>query len=129
MKARFSILDIRAALAEINKYLVGQYVVNIYDIDNKTYLIKLRTSEDKKILLFESGMRVHLTEMEWPKSNAPSGFSMKMRKHLKGKRLVSAQQLGFDRIIDLQFGNRLVKFFLFDKKKYKTKIGTNSLST
>ena len=53
MKARFSILDIRAALAEINKYLVGQYVVNIYDIDNKTYLIKLRTSEDKKILLFE----------------------------------------------------------------------------
>ena len=126
MKARFSILDIRAALAEINKYLVGQYVVNIYDIDNKTYLIKLRTAEDKKILLFESGMRVHLTEMEWPKANgkyiqifrpklklcffnqilAPSGFSMKMRKHLKGKRLVSATQLGFDRIIDLQFGNR-----------------------
>lgn len=69
MKARFSILDIRAALAEINKYLVGQYVVNIYDIDNKTYLIKLRTAEDKKILLFESGMRVHLTEMEWPKAN------------------------------------------------------------
>ena len=29
-----------------------------------------------------------------------------MRKHLKGKRLVSAKQLGFDRIIDLQFGNR-----------------------
>ena len=120
MKARFSILDIRAALAEINQHLVGQYVVNIYDIDNKTYLIKLRTSDDKKILLFESGMRVHLTEMEWPKSNgkkgwirfkfnyyqAPSGFSMKMRKHLKGKRLVSAKQLGFDRIIDLQFGNR-----------------------
>jgi len=99
-------LDIRAALAEINQHLVGQYVVNIYDIDNKTYLIKLRTSEDKKILLFESGMRVHMTEMEWPKSNAPSGFSMKMRKHLKGKRLVSAQQLGFDRVIDLQFGNR-----------------------
>ena len=69
MKARVSILDIRAALSEINKYLVGQYVVNIYDIDNKTYLIKLRTAEDKKILLFESGMRVHLTEMEWPKAN------------------------------------------------------------
>jgi len=72
MKARFSILDIRAALAEINQHLVGQYVVNIYDIDNKTYLIKLRTSEDKKILLFESGMRVHMTEMEWPKSNGKS---------------------------------------------------------
>lgn len=33
---------------------------------------------------------------------APSGFSMKLRKHLKGKRLTAARQLGFDRIIDLQ---------------------------
>ena len=29
---------------------------------------------------------------------------MKLRKHLKGKRLTAARQLGFDRIIDLQFG-------------------------
>merc|ERR1712110_422487 len=106
MKTRFSTLDICASLQEINKYLVGHYVVNIYDIDNKTYLIKLRTQNAKKILLLESGARIHPTEMEWPKSNAPSGFSMKMRKHLKGKRLVQAKQLGFDRIIDLQFGNR-----------------------
>ena len=35
---------------------------------------------------------------------APSGFSMKLRKHLKGKRLIKASQLGYDRIIDLQFG-------------------------
>ena len=37
---------------------------------------------------------------------------MKMRKHLKGKRLVSAQQLGFDRVIDLQFGNRFCVLYL-----------------
>jgi hypothetical protein len=29
---------------------------------------------------------------------------MKLRKHLKGKRLTNARQLGFDRIIELQFG-------------------------
>ena len=32
----------------------------------------------KKVLLFESGCRIHTTEFEWPKSMQPSGFSMKV---------------------------------------------------
>lgn len=35
---------------------------------------------------------------------APSGFTMKMRKHLKNKRLEKFVQLELDRIVDLQFG-------------------------
>ncbi|CAG5087321.1 Oidioi.mRNA.OKI2018_I69.PAR.g11517.t1.cds [Oikopleura dioica] len=104
MKTRFTVLDIKAALAEIRANLLHHYVLNIYDIDAKTYLLKLRKCASKHVLLFESGTRVHPTEMEWPKNTAPSGFSMKLRKHLKGKRLINASQLGFDRIIDLQFG-------------------------
>lgn len=50
-------------------------------------------------------MRLHLTEFEWPKNMMPSGFSMKCRKHLKSRRLVSISQLGVDRIIDMQFGS------------------------
>ena len=69
MKARFSTLDICASLEEINATCVGHYCLNVYDIDNKTYLIKLRTTNEKKILLLESGTRIHATEMEWPKSN------------------------------------------------------------
>ena len=98
-------------------------VNNIYDIDNKTYLIKLQRTEEKSVLLLESGNRIHLTVFEWPKNVAPSGFSMKvtledvpwfcvdfkthhwqMRKHLKNKRLESLRQLGSDRIVDLAFG-------------------------
>ena len=104
MKTRFTVLDIKAALAEIRANLLHHYVLNIYDIDAKTYLLKLRKCASKHVLLFESGTRVHPTEMEWPKNTAPFGFSMKLRKHLKGKRLINASQLGFDRIIDLQFG-------------------------
>lgn len=80
-------------------------VNNVYDIDNKTYLIRLQRSEEKNVLLFESGNRIHTTIFEWPKNMAPSGFSMKMRKHLKNKRLESLRQLGMDRIIDMQFGS------------------------
>lgn len=35
---------------------------------------------------------------------APSGFSMKLRKHLKNKRLEKIEQLGVDRIVDFLFG-------------------------
>lgn len=103
MKSRFSTIDIVAILSELQKY-VGMRVNQIYDIDNKTYLIRLNRSEEKVILLFESGMRIHTTEFEWPKNPSPSGFSMKLRKHIKNKRLESITQLGSDRIIDIQFG-------------------------
>ncbi len=33
----------------------------------------------KVMLLFESGVRMHTTEFEWPKSMQPSGFAMKVR--------------------------------------------------
>lgn len=80
-------------------------VNNVYDIDNKTYLIRLQKSEEKCVLLLESANRIHVTAFEWPKNMAPSGFSMKLRKHLKNKRLESLTQIGVDRVIDLQFGS------------------------
>ncbi|KAH8312498.1 hypothetical protein KR044_011035, partial [Drosophila immigrans] len=86
--------------------LVGYRVNQIYDIDNKTYLFRLHggSSTEKVTLLLESGTRFHTTGFEWPKNVAPSGFSMKLRKHLKNKRLEQITQLGGDRIIDFQFG-------------------------
>ena len=77
-------------------------VANIYDIDHKTYLLKLARSlsfsvsliflccchslslsltyrsEEKIVLLMESGCRLHTTEFEWPKHLQPSGFAMKV---------------------------------------------------
>lgn len=84
--------------------LVGLRVNQIYDIDNKTYLIKLQDKDVKETLLLESGVRFHTTSFEWPKNPSPSGFTMKLRKHLKNKRLEALTQLGTDRIIDFQFG-------------------------
>eukprot|EP00117_Sycon_ciliatum_P034105 scpid19698/ scgid26108/ Nuclear export mediator factor NEMF; Antigen NY-CO-1; Serologically defined colon cancer antigen 1 len=105
MKSRFTALDVRAVVAELQELtLLGLRVVNVYDVDNKTYLIRLAKPDLKKMLLFESGIRIHSTDFEWPKPNMPSQFSLKCRKHLKSRRLVSVRQLGGDRIIDLQFG-------------------------
>ena len=58
--------------------LVGMRVSQIYDIDHKTYLIKLQRTEEKAMLLIESGIRFHSTAFEWPKNAAPSSFSSKV---------------------------------------------------
>ena len=85
------------------------YILNlpfqVYDIDNKTYLIKLQQPDKKVVLLIESGTRLHTTEFDWPKNPAPSGFSMKLRKHINNKRLESIKQVGVDRVVDIQFGS------------------------
>ncbi|KAF1763355.1 hypothetical protein GCK72_011621 [Caenorhabditis remanei] len=79
-------------------------VNNVYDIDNKTYLIKLSRTDEKAVILFESGVRLHQTFHEWPKSQTPSSFSMKLRKHINQKRLTSIRVVGFDRLVELVFG-------------------------
>lgn len=53
-------------------------VNQVYDIDNKTYVIRLQRSEEKSVLLLESANRFHTTLFEWPKNTAPSGFTMKV---------------------------------------------------
>ncbi|XP_062536005.1 ribosome quality control complex subunit NEMF homolog [Armigeres subalbatus] len=102
-KTRFNTYDVVCSVTELQR-LVGMRVNQIYDIDNKTYLIRLARNEEKVVLLLESGNRFHTTAFEWPKNVAPSGFTMKLRKHLKNKRLENMKQLGVDRIVDFQFG-------------------------
>ncbi|XP_043930219.1 nuclear export mediator factor NEMF [Protopterus annectens] len=105
MKSRFNSVDIKAIISELNDSLLGMRINNVYDVDNKTYLIRFQKPDAKAVLLLESGIRIHTTEFEWPKNMMPSGFAMKCRKHLKTRRLVSVRQLGVDRIVDFQFGS------------------------
>jgi predicted ribosome quality control (RQC) complex YloA/Tae2 family protein len=111
--------------------LLGQKVINIYDISNKVYLLKftnrdnagsntmynededvdgaegsdtLNMVENKIILLLESGIRFHRTRFIRDKSDMPSNFNMKLRKLLKNKRIEGIEQVGQDRVVDFRFG-------------------------
>lgn len=71
-------------------------------------LLKLSRSGDdgdKAFLLLEPGSRFHLTSEPPERPDAPSGFALKLRKHLRSRRLEGLRQLGADRLVDLSFGS------------------------
>jgi hypothetical protein len=100
-------MDIRALVVLLRRQIKGLRVANVYDVSGRLYLLKLSKGGGggKFQLLIESGIRIHTTTFVKNEKQVPSGFSMKLRKHLRTKKLTQIRQLGMDRVIDLQFGN------------------------
>ncbi len=50
-----------------------------------------------------------IAPLQWAKdkSDTPSNFTLKLRKHLRTRRLEDVRQLGVDRIVDFTFGGLL----------------------
>jgi predicted ribosome quality control (RQC) complex YloA/Tae2 family protein len=114
VKSRFTTLDVAAMVSSVRPHILGARVANVYDIGGKLFLIKfsssLVTADDddtdagKATLLIEAGVRFHLTSFERKKSPIPSGWTMNLRKLLRGKQLERIDQAGSDRVVVLQFG-------------------------
>lgn len=127
VKTRMGLLDLRVQTAKLNATLRGSRVTNVYDDNGRTYILKLsvppvrvqhddpsnstasvnagtHSSWEKRLLLIESGVRVHMTHYDREK-DIPSGFCIKLRKHIRTRRLEYVRQLGDggDRIIDIAF--------------------------
>ncbi|OEL14668.1 Nuclear export mediator factor Nemf [Dichanthelium oligosanthes] len=111
VKARMTTTDVAAEVKCLRR-LIGMRLANVYDITPKTYLFKLMNSSgitesgesERVLLLMESGARFHTTQYVRDKSTTPSGFTLKLRKHIRNKRLEDVRMLGYDRIILFQFG-------------------------
>ncbi|MDP2434815.1 MAG: nuclear export mediator factor family protein [archaeon] len=105
VKSRFSGLDLTVMVRNLKRTIVGLRVANIYDINNKTYLFKLRSPESSQRLLIESGIRIHTTKYDRDKGDVPSVFTLKLRRLIQKKRIERVTQLGIDRVVDIQFGS------------------------
>ncbi|KAK3029604.1 hypothetical protein RJ639_037921 [Escallonia herrerae] len=111
VKVRMNTADVAAEVKCLRR-LIGMRCSNVYDLSPKTYVFKLMNSSgvtesgesEKVLLLMESGVRLHTTAYLRDKSNTPSGFTLKLRKHIRTRRLEDVRQLGHDRIILFQFG-------------------------
>jgi predicted ribosome quality control (RQC) complex YloA/Tae2 family protein len=112
-KQKLTTLDVTAEVASLRAKLVGKRLSNIYDLDKKNYLFKIGGGEDKEVLHVNVGIHFNTTLKEYDKKMIPSGFTMKLRKNLKSKRVESIEQLGVERVVRIQFGSGEATYYLF----------------
>lgn len=107
MKQRISALDLQILARELRKDLEGYRLTNIYNIadSSRQFLLKFNKPDSKFSLVVDCGLRIHLTDYDRPIPSTPSGFVVKLRKHLRGKRLTALRQVENDRILVLQFAD------------------------
>jgi predicted ribosome quality control (RQC) complex YloA/Tae2 family protein len=105
-KERMSLLDCVAMTKEIRHSLLGLRLANVYNLteNGRSFVFKFSSPLGKLFLLVESGKRFHLTNFAREQDLRPSNFAMKLRKHIRTRRLEKFTQVGADREIDMQFG-------------------------
>lgn len=107
MKQRFTLLDLRATVNELNERLGNTFIQNFYSTQQRFIYIKF---SNKDTLLIESGFRFHLTQNT---DSEISHFCKKLREKCRHARVHRIYQFGFDRIvvIDLQRVKIVIEFF------------------
>ncbi|KAM1498871.1 hypothetical protein ACFX10_021644 [Malus domestica] len=106
VKVRMNTADVAAEVKCLRR-LIGMRCSNVYDLSPKLMNSSGVTESgecEKVFLLSESGVRLHTTLYVRGKSGTPSGFTLKLRKHIRTRRLEDVRQLGYDRIVLFQFG-------------------------
>lgn len=95
-----SSFDIAVITAELDRLAKDARIDNIYQINPKTLLLKLRRPDQPTAhLVVEAAKRIHLTSYSSAKPARPPSFCMALRKHLRGGRIMRIQQHEFDRIV------------------------------
>lgn len=117
-RTRFSALDIKAEVKELSTALSGCKVNTAYDLDTKTYLLKLGKVGVRVNLLIESGVRFHTVTNFTETKDKPNGFTTRLRKHLKSLFFHSIEQIGVERVVRLTFcgadpNNKEFTFYIF----------------
>ncbi|MEM2816028.1 MAG: ribosome rescue protein RqcH [Candidatus Bathyarchaeia archaeon] len=103
-KREFTSFDLAAVIRELREPIINSRLINIYQIDDKSLLFKLRDRDGRSLaLLLEAGKRLNLTSYIQEKPLTPPSFCMALRKHLKGGWIVDVEQYEFERIAILHF--------------------------
>ncbi|MGB9684708.1 MAG: ribosome rescue protein RqcH [Candidatus Bathyarchaeales archaeon] len=112
-KEEFRSFDVAAVVRELKGTIVNSRVSNIYQLDGKTLLFKLRgRGENVFRLVLEAGKRLNLTSYALEKPLVPPAFCMALRKYLRNSWLKNVEQYTFERIVILTFANKAGAFRL-----------------
>ena len=103
MKA-MSNVDVYAICSELKKSLKDARFQKAYQPTKDTVLIRFHVpSEGRADVVFQAGLRVHLTHYPPVNPKVPPNFPMLLRKYLKGATVNDVRQHHFDRIMEIDF--------------------------
>ena len=98
-----------AIAAEIKQIALGGRVEKVYQPEKDTVILQMRTFEGGGRLLINAGSsnpRVGFTQIPYENPQNPPQFCVLLRKHLSGGKLISVTQVGFERVLILEFETR-----------------------
>ncbi len=103
-KKEFTSFDVAVAVHELNEAVVHSRVNNIYQLNEKTVMLKLHKTDKPPLrLVLEAGRRLHLTTYALKPPKTPPAFCMALRKHLRGAWLENVEQYEFERVVIIHF--------------------------
>ncbi len=105
-------LELAIALEEM-RVLENGRVEKIYQ-NGRQIRVKIYCKEGEKELVFEPG-KFFLTNYKRRALSEPPSFCMLLRKHLMGKRVIWIKQKGFERIVEIEFDDKILIFEIFSK--------------
>lgn len=109
---------IHALTKELSDALVGGRVDKILQPEKDEIILNIRNNGNYKLLLSAnpSASRIHLTEASKENPAFAPNFCMLLRKHLSPSRIVSIEQKGFERAVEITFECTTEMFDLTRKK-------------
>jgi len=97
MKEVMSSFDIAAITLELKQNIIGKHLDNIYQLSEKTFLIKIRPGDLNLIIQIEK--RIHLTKYAVKTPQTPTQFCMALRKYLSNGKIIAVNQHEFERVV------------------------------
>lgn len=97
-------VDVYAICSELKKSLKDARFQKAYQPTKDTILIRFHVPGEGRVdVIFQAGLRVHLTHYPPLNPKIPPNFPMLLRKYLKGATVTDVRQHHFDRIMEIDF--------------------------
>ncbi len=96
-------VDVHAICHEIKEILKGARVDKAFQPTKDTVIIRFHVTGSGRVdVVFQAGIRVHITQYPLQNPKIPPNFPMLLRKYIKGATVEDVRQHHFDRIIEIQ---------------------------
>ena len=98
-----------AVTAEIKRVGLGGRIEKVYQPERDTVVLQMRTFEGGNRLLINAGSanpRIGFTAINMENPQNPPQFCVLLRKHLSAAKLTDVRQIGFERVVVLEFETR-----------------------